>query len=601
MKNIENKVILNSIAVVVLALAFLWGAMQFYAYKVQEAVGATILLTPTTSTIGTFRTNVNTSLTNLNAAASQDLFTTSSPTFASTTLSNFTIGSVPFFAGGGALFQDNPNFFFLSASSSLRIGTSTVSEASHLYIEVVTGGTHAAILRAASSQTAHIFMIEASDGTDLFTVAGSGETEVLHTATEDGDHAIHVESDAAGFGGVNGLFIDYDTGAISIGEDENVILLTIDRFSSTGGDVHGVQCTATTGAADASCLSIGAGVNVFEQASGVFGNMASASSTAGGDVRAAFISTLTDVTIFASNNDEVIIGNATQFSAIEVILDTNASGAGVKPTFEFSTSTGEWLAFSPTDGTDGFRDSGNITWELSDIPSWAVGNESEFWIRITRTQSGLGTAPIEDIIQISSVTEFFWDLDARAKAASISITGTSTFTGNSSFLATLTSLNITATGNIVIPNGATCDSNATGELCHDTDGGDQLIFGNENVLTSIHAVSMTIPSSTFTNSSILLGKLKNGITVTQVDCIVDPAGSAEGVILDIDELDADGDNPVTLLGNGKLNCINTNLSTTTFTNAVLDINDYWSIDPSAGASSTVDFLTVTIRYTDIRQ
>ncbi len=45
------------------------------------------------------------------------------PTFASTTLSNFTAGSIPFFATGGSLNQNNTNLFWDNANGRLGIGT----------------------------------------------------------------------------------------------------------------------------------------------------------------------------------------------------------------------------------------------------------------------------------------------------------------------------------------------------------------------------------------------------------------------------------------------------------------------------------------------
>ena len=57
----------------------------------------------------------------------QNIDTGATPTFASTTLSNFTAGSIPFFGTGGALAQSNSNLFWNNASGRLGIGTSTPS------------------------------------------------------------------------------------------------------------------------------------------------------------------------------------------------------------------------------------------------------------------------------------------------------------------------------------------------------------------------------------------------------------------------------------------------------------------------------------------
>ena len=55
----------------------------------------------------------------------QDIATNSSPTFASTSLSNFTLGSIPFFGAGGVLSQNNSKLFWDNTNGRLGIGTTT--------------------------------------------------------------------------------------------------------------------------------------------------------------------------------------------------------------------------------------------------------------------------------------------------------------------------------------------------------------------------------------------------------------------------------------------------------------------------------------------
>jgi len=323
----------------------------------------------------------------------------------------------PFFVGD---FGTSSPIFMIGGDGRVAIGTSTqsVEEPSALFVNNSVATDHNLILRAAPSQSAHIFMIESSDGTDLFTVAEGGETKINHVAEADNDIALDIECDDAGFGDVNCLFIDVITGAISAGESESGILINLNIFASTGGDVHGITFLSTTGGAEVHALEIGVGIAPLVQLSGTFGDMNNATSTDSGtetNRTAAFTSTGTDVAIFPANNDDIIIGDAVQFSEIEVVLDTVASGAGIKPQFHFSTGDQTWTLFSPTDGTNGMRDTGEILWELSDIPTWAVGSNQEYQIRITRTQGGLGTIPIEDLIQITAVNKYSISEDGIAK------------------------------------------------------------------------------------------------------------------------------------------------------------------------------------------
>src|SRR3990167_10691350 len=96
------------LALIIVGLAFVsW-------VGVSELVGAaTIVLTPATSTIGEFRTNVNTSLTNLNAGAS----------FTTTTINDVKSTTFTFATSGAA------GLFITTSTNTLtfRVATSTDS------------------------------------------------------------------------------------------------------------------------------------------------------------------------------------------------------------------------------------------------------------------------------------------------------------------------------------------------------------------------------------------------------------------------------------------------------------------------------------------
>jgi hypothetical protein len=245
--------------------------------------------------------------------------------------------------------------------------------------------------------------------------------DVVHTSTSADDHALEIELDAAGYGDVKALDIVYTTGAIAAGSDGEAILINIDKSTSTGGDVAGVEVLATEGSALAIGAWYGVTVDPVVQLAGTFQNMDSALSNAV-DVLADFTSTGSDVEIFSSNSDTVTIGNATKFEEIEFLLSTVASGSGVKPTFEYSTGVGTWASFTPTDGTNGLRNNGVIAWLDGDIPSWALGTGSEYLIRITRTQGGLTTPPVEDLVQIAVATQYSWDNNGDLTVKSVTLT-----------------------------------------------------------------------------------------------------------------------------------------------------------------------------------
>ncbi len=216
-----------------------------------------------------------------------------------------------------------------------------------------------------------------------------GNVEIEHDSTESDDHALEILVEANGFGDVKGILLEFITGAIVDGQDEEAILINVDRFDSTGGFIAGVEVIGTEGGANFTALEVGAEIDVILQESGTFGDMDVAEIN-GEDNLTAFLSQTINATIFINDNDNISIGDVAKFEEIEVILQTGAN-QDVRPTFEYSTGANTWTAFSPTDGTDGFRVSGAIIFREEDIPLWAVGVGSNFLIRITRTRNNINT------------------------------------------------------------------------------------------------------------------------------------------------------------------------------------------------------------------
>jgi len=238
-----------------------------------------------------------------------------------------------------------------------------------------------------------------------------GVVEIEHTAANADDHAIEIDVDAAGFGDVKGIDIAYITGAIATGKDEEIILINIDQTLATGGDIAGVEVLSTEGSATVHGLEVGALVAPIEQISGVFVDMDRFLVKTSNETNNVKDGGAGNVSFHVADDDTITIGDTAVYQEIEFILDTEASGGGVMPTFEFSTGVDAWTTFSPTDGTNGFRNTGIVFFIASDVPTWAVGANSEFLIRITRTRNNLTTTPIVDKVQIVKGTEFSWDKD----------------------------------------------------------------------------------------------------------------------------------------------------------------------------------------------
>jgi hypothetical protein len=260
-----------------------------------------------------------------------------------------------------------------------------------------------------------------------------GEVDIVHTSTEADDHAFEIDVDAAGYGDVKAIDIAYVTGAISAGEDEGIILLNINEIAATGGDVFGFEVLATDGSAGIYGLKAGALVGPIHQDSGTFANPTTGTdNTVSTDVSAMIDGDpCTTTAIFENDNEYILIGAAAAFEEIEFILDTDASGAGIKPTFGYSISgSHQFTAFTPVDGTNGFRNTGVIAWDASDLTNHVANDDTgTFDIKITRTKNSLTTTPVLGYAKTAATTEYIWDKNGNLNINDLTVDGSATITG----------------------------------------------------------------------------------------------------------------------------------------------------------------------------
>lgn len=286
-----------------------------------------------------------------------------------TNATSFIQGSV-IFMGAAAFSEDNPNLFWDDTNNRLGIGTNTPLHEIHVI----------------------------------------GSADIVHIADESDDYAIKIDCDCSGFTDVKALDIVYTSGAVSDGEKGEAMLVNIDESASVGGIISGYEIL-TTEEGIANIVGMLTGINVFPiiQNSGTFVDADDILNIAV-DVTAALASGgAGNISIFVADNDTMTIGDAAQFGEMEIIVDTIASEDGVAPIFEFSTGGIGFSDFSPSDGTNGFRNTGAILWDANDLAGWIANATGLFEIRITRTRNILSTTPIIDKLQISATTEFIWD------------------------------------------------------------------------------------------------------------------------------------------------------------------------------------------------
>ena len=271
------------------------------------------------------------------------------------------------------------------------------------------------LVQANAGQTANIFVVEDSAGNDLFDIEANGQVDIMHTATANNEIALDIQVNAAGFGDILAIDIEYESGAIGAGEEEGAIVVTFDESASVAGTLVGIHVLSTAeGGATVYGLEIGAEVNPIIHESGTFSNVEFCEETSDdisfADCVTAFNSTGTNIQIWDADDDRIYIGSAAKFSEVEFIFDTASTNPGIQPTFEFFNGS-IFTAFSPIDGTNGARANGVITWEVAGLVGWAtttVDGDSAFWIRITRTANSI-TAPTESIVQVAATVEFIWD------------------------------------------------------------------------------------------------------------------------------------------------------------------------------------------------
>ncbi|TES88920.1 MAG: hypothetical protein E3J94_07095 [Desulfobacteraceae bacterium] len=251
-----------------------------------------------------------------------------------------------------------------------------------------------------------------------------GTLDIQHTSTEANDHALEIDVDAAGYGDVKALDIAYITGAISPGEDEGVILINIDEIAAAGGDVFAVEVLATDGDAGIYALKAAALVGPIHQDSGVFINP-----TLGTDntpttnvpyMIDGLVANTTD--IFEAQNEYIIIGANAAFEEIEFILTTNSS-ISIKPTFWYSISgTNQFTQFTPVDGTNGFRNTGVVAWDASDLTGHVADDVTgKFDIKIIRTRVNIPTEPVLGYAKTAATTEYIWDKEGNVNIKNLAI------------------------------------------------------------------------------------------------------------------------------------------------------------------------------------
>ena len=115
---------------------------------------------------------------------------------------------------------------------------------------------------------------------------------------------------------------------------------------------------------------------------------------------------VSSVGVFENQNDYILIGNQSPFTAIEVNLNTGASSdCGLL--LQYLDGNGFWDTFTPiADTTTGFTVDGAISWTFDDVLNWAPytvsGVENQYWIRIKRQTETVTITPVVGQVLINT-------------------------------------------------------------------------------------------------------------------------------------------------------------------------------------------------------
>lgn len=313
--------------------------------------------------------------------------------------------------------DNDPNVVLTDITDNVGIGTSTTGSTNQLHI-VLDGSKDILI-----------------DGTTNNRAIDTGVMRFEHTPSIVNTRCITKNIDINSQPSTHADVVNLTATGLAAGETATAYQVNMDASTSTGGVMRGLSISKSgAGSAVGHGIHVDSGLDVLSHFAGTFINVEQAWDENGGftDVTTAFNSTVTDVTIFNADNDMIHIGMDAAFNEIRVNLDTFAGGAGIFPTFEYSSGGGTpvWTVFTAEDETQGFRQNGLITWVVTDLvtPTWAVATinaVSKMYIRITRTQNTIPTDPIEDTIQVASTNDYEWDATGNLTINSVILEGTS--------------------------------------------------------------------------------------------------------------------------------------------------------------------------------
>jgi|GEM_PF-2077576 len=201
----------------------------------------------------------------------------------------------------------------------------------------------------------------------------------------------------------------------------------------TNSEIHAIDVSVAGGDPDGDVAAVSTGTYVapIHQHIGAYStpDQATPDAFAGhtSDGGSTWIDGIDGLEIFEKNADIVWIGSAAVFSNLDVIMTSNASKQ-IGLTWEYSTGASTWSSFGVDDDTDGFQQSGVISWTAANLVGWsnsgdpgAGDSDAGYWIRITRTSGPDPGTPTPTTIQTGAVVLYEWNEDGDLVIKNIDI------------------------------------------------------------------------------------------------------------------------------------------------------------------------------------
>lgn len=268
----------------------------------------------------------------------------------------------------------------------------------------------------------HEFSVEAAGEFEIHSYAftGSAVAEITNRAAADDIDALRIVVEGDGYDRQDGLKIEYETGDLQPADRGHAIHIAIDETGAVSSDATtdiDAIIVETTDGQDAAKHAIHVGVG-FDTALVVEGGSARdmdyGYEVSSGSVVSRidnYTDTASDIEIFDADNDYILIGSDNTFEIIAVEIEVGSSKS-VDLAYYYSKAGDNWTVLPiHSDTTNGFQNSGNITF---DAPGdWTKDDEAEvngditeaFYVKLMRQYDTLiATLPAEDRIRIFTDT-----------------------------------------------------------------------------------------------------------------------------------------------------------------------------------------------------